>query len=316
MDSTQIAITNISDNDTADAEVRAQVRAAMSASGMPARAVAKAMGIAPSTLSEWLNGNYKADGAALAEKARGWLQDRSSASSRDSDFVETPTASRILSVLMYAKGASDMAVVYGGPGVGKTRTCRHFAESYPNVWIATMTPASATVVPALEEIAEAVGLRDIGGGARKLSRAIRSKVKGAPGGLIIIDEAQHLSIAAIEELRAIHDATGVGVALVGNEVVYARLTGGTRAAHFAQIFSRLGMRLPIRRPEAGDVAALAARWGVQEPGAIGLLQAVAAKPGALRAATKLMRLAAASSAGGPITTAQLRSAIAHLGAEV
>src|ERR1035437_1267786 len=51
------------------------------------------------------------------------------------------------------------------------------------------------------------------------------------GGLLVIDEAQHLSVAALDQIRSIHDATDLGIALVGNQQVYARLTGGNRAAY-------------------------------------------------------------------------------------
>jgi hypothetical protein len=34
------------------------------------------------------------------------------------------------------------------------------------------------------------------------------------------------------------DQAGIGIALLGNETVYARLEGGTRAAQYAQLFIR------------------------------------------------------------------------------
>ena len=71
-------------------------------------------------------------------------------------------------------------------------------------------------------------------------------------GLLIVDEAQHLSLRALETLRALHDATGAGLALMGNAVVYARLTGGRRAAEFAQLFSRVGKRVRLTQVEEGD----------------------------------------------------------------
>jgi DNA transposition AAA+ family ATPase len=229
-------------------------------------------------------------------------------------FIETPTSEKIASALSYAQVYGDMVCIYGGAGVGKTRTIAHVARTYRNVFVASMTPASAGLVSALEVVAEAVGAPEVGGGARRLSRAIRAQLMVAPQALLIIDEAQHLSLSAIEELRSIHDATDCGLALVGNETVYTRLTGGSRAAHFAQIFSRIGMRLFVAAPQPGDVRALAASWGVKNADAVALLEQVAARPGALRGVHKAIR--SASRSKREVTVEALQRALATLGAEV
>ena len=50
---------------------------------------------------------------------------------------------------------------------------------------------------------------------------------------------------------------------MGNEAVYSRLSG-RRSAEFAQLYSRVGMGLQLRRTSAADVEALAGQWGVKE----------------------------------------------------
>lgn len=227
------------------------------------------------------------------------------------DFVETESSEQIGSALAYAQASGDMVCIHGGPGIGKTHTIRKFVAAYDNVWVATIRPATAAVVPALEEIALAVGLEECGGGARRIGRAIEARVRGLRG-IIILDEAQHLSMAAIEEVRSLHDATGVAIALVGNETVYARLTGRSRASHFAQLFSRLGLRLGIPHPTAKDVRQIAKRWSVDEKG-LDLLEQIASRPGALRAVVKVLRLAAKGSR--VITADHIHTACARLGME-
>ena len=66
-------------------------------------------------------------------------------------------------------------------------------------------------------------------------------------GLLILDEAQHLMLPALESLRSIHDATACGLVLMGNEAVYSRLSG-RRSAEFAHLFSRVGMVLKLENP--------------------------------------------------------------------
>ncbi len=305
---------------TVPTNARDRMRDAMRQTGLSQAAAAREIGISPSALNQWLQGKYAGANDEIENKVETWL----SARGRQNDaagampaiptFFRSPSSQKILDTLAYGQMAGDIVCIYGGPGVGKTVSLRQYRDTNPAVWIATMAPDSAPVVPALEEIAEAVGIRDAAGGARKIARAIRRRVEGTRG-LIIIDEAQHLSVPALEEMRSIHDATGVGLALVGNEAVYARLTGGTRASHFAQLFSRIGSRLFISRPTIGDVRALAAAWGVKGKAEMDLLQQMASKPGALRGVSKVLAHATMSGGGAEITVAALRHAWSNLGAQ-
>lgn len=227
-------------------------------------------------------------------------------------FVETKSAELVLSALAYAKANQDMVCVYGSPGVGKTRAIRHFAAAYEHVWVTTMTPSISTVVPALEEIAESVGLKEPTGGARRISHAIRRRVGGLPG-VLIIDEAQHLKTAALEEIRSLHDAAEIGIALVGNEAVYARITGGGRLATFAQLYSRIGMRVHLDGPHARDVRAIAGQHGIKDAAVLDILERAAQQPGALRLVGKIASLLKAKKT---VTADAARAACDLLGVEV
>ncbi|SLN47984.1 hypothetical protein PSA7680_02473 [Pseudoruegeria aquimaris] len=300
--------------------LRDRMRAQMNTDGLSQAAAAREIGISPSALNQWLQGKYAGNNDEVEARIENWLTARqrreaaSSAMPEPPEFFRSPSAEKVVNALSYAQMAGDIVCIYGNPGVGKTKSFRHYRDTNPSVWIATMSPDSAGLVPALEEVAEAIGLRDAGGGARRIARAIRRKIEGTRG-LLIIDEAQHLSTAALEELRiAIHDATGIGLVFAGNPEVYSRLTGGNRSMRFAQIFSRIGMRLFIPRPTVGDVKSLAAAWGVKGSPEIELLKEVAAEPGALRGASKVLALAAMAS-GGDITLAALRQARANLGGQ-
>jgi hypothetical protein len=195
-----------------------------------------------------------------------------------------------MAALGYAQMAGDMAVIYGGAGLGKTTAAREYARRYPSVWLATMHPACSGVAMALEEVAMALGVRDLPTGAAKTLRLIIQRVAGS-GGLIIVDEAQHLSAQALDALRTVHDATGVGMALMGNEMVFARLTGGNRAPYLDRLYSRIGKRVRLVEPMERDVRALADAFGITG-GALDMLERVARKAGALRTVVKVARLAA------------------------
>lgn len=279
--------------------LREEVRQLLTATAMSQAAAARDAAIAGSTFAAWLKGDYTGDNQRVARDVRRWLasrQERKKAAAvlpSRPGFVATPTAERILPVLQYAQAAPDISVIVGGAGVGKTTTLKQYHQQTPNTWLATMTPATAGVTPMLREICIEMGLPEKN--VAELGRAIERKAKGT-GGLIIIDEAQHLSRPALEQLRSIHDRAEIGIVLAGNPSVLGRLEGD-RKAEFAQLFSRIGMKLVLPKARMGDVAALLAAWGVVDKDETKLLQTIAGKPGALRGLTKCLALASMVAAG-------------------
>ncbi len=113
--------------------------------------------------------------------------------------MPTPTANRVLNALRYAQRMADISIVYGGAGLGKTLTARRYQEDNPNVWIATMTPSVISVTACLERVAYAVGVNGVPASASRAENAVISRVEGT-GGLIVIDEAQHLPVTCLDAL--------------------------------------------------------------------------------------------------------------------
>lgn len=302
--------------------VRQRVQQAMAAAGLTQKAIAKEVGYSDGAISQWLRGQYTGDVAELDRLAEQWLalqEQRSLAAGvlpTIPTWFEGPSAAAMMTVIAAAHITGDMACVYGGPGVGKTTTLKRYRDMQPRVWLATMAPHCNTPVPALQEIAEALGIREVSyTGARPLHRIIVRTVANT-GGCLLIDEAQHLGEKCLDQIRAIHDETGLAIVLAGNETVFSRLTGGSRAVQHAQLFSRIGGRKHLPKPAAGDVQAMAEAWGLSDPEIVAYLRAVASKPGALRGATKTLRLAAMNAGGvGQITLTHLQRAWANLGAD-
>jgi hypothetical protein len=307
----QLAIVDKTSADQAAGEILARVRAELERRGITQSQAAREMGVSPTTLTQLLGGTYPADPARQLERLARWLgmqeQARQQPQMPDAPaWVSTPTADRVLAALGYAQMAGDVAVIYGGAGLGKTTAVREYARRYPNVWIATVSPATAGVATSLEEVCLAVGMRDLPQGAARMSRAIIGRIADT-GGLLVIDEAQHLTVAALDAIRALHDATGVGLALVGNELVYARMTGGYRAAYLDRLYSRIGRRVRLARATREDVERVAGAFGVRN-GALKTLAAIGARPGALRAVVKTLRLAAMMAEGAAIDVTHIEAA--------
>ena len=290
--------------------MRDQVAAIMEAEDLSQADVARQTGIAPATFHAWYRGNYEGNNDRVATTVQVWLTSREEqkrAASRvpkPPSFIATPTAEEIHDALRYAQVMPEITVVAGGVGLGKTVSCRRYQVTNPNVWMATMDPSTSGVHGMLSELVDVMGVTEKS--ASKLARAIGRKIEGS-GGLIVIDEAQHLDTKALDQLRSLYDRYDVGIALVGNETVYARLEGEGRKAMFAQLFSRIGVRVTRARPRANDICRLIAAWNVTDKEMVRFLKAIAGKPGALRSMTKVLQVAKILSAG-----ADEEMSIAHL----
>lgn len=303
-------------------DLRTEVKALQAADPVLTQAeIARQSGIGNTRLNQWLKDRYPGDNATLEADVARWVdaykarQLESRSLPKAPEFVATPSSERVLAALNYAQIAGDIAVIYGGAGLGKTSSVEQYRRQSPNVWVATMSPCTAGAVPALEEVADALGI-EISNGAARLQRAIIKRMRGSMG-LLVVDEAQHLSVAALDAMRSLHDATGLGLALVGNETVYARMTGGNRAAYLDRLYSRIGKRVYLTRSTGGDIDALVDAWGVSVSGCRKLLKEIAVKPGGLRGLTKVLRLASmfAVAAGREMTCDDINAAWRDLGGE-
>lgn len=253
--------------------------------------IAKEVGLSGATISQWIKGSYNGDNAKIEGVLEAWLLDRETKQAMAAGMIDEPkyvalgVCEKIESTLAYSQIRGDIAVVYGPPGIGKTMTLREYQESHGNVWMATSHPNAKGVRQALLELAEEMGIRRVKTAAC-LSKRIIQRVRGAKG-LIIIDEAQHIGRSAMEELRYIHDASHTGLVLCGNETVYGRIAGD-RTEEFAQLFSRIGKRIRLGRPETADAITLAQAMGVTGKRELDKCVEISATPESLRGMVKVI----------------------------
>lgn len=280
--------------------------------------LAKRINIPHGTLSQFGTGSYAGDNQRIADAIYRFRQHLASQAQVAAEapirpsYFETETSRQLCNMLRFAQ-AGRVVVAAMGAGTSKTSSAEHYAACFPHVYLITLCPSSAGVANMQSEALAALGEPDAVGTPQKLSRRIRDKVKGK-GALMIFDEAQHASEKAIEEIRSWHDATGVGIALLGNVKVLQQLEGGSRAAAYAQLYSRVSLRLTRLVPTIGDVDAFADAWEIFDDAARLFLRRIGMLPGGLRGATFTVELAhmMARASGQMIGADHLQDAWAQL----
>lgn len=161
------------------------------------------------------------------------------------DYVETSISEDVYKLIRYCQMEKGMVVIHGDAGIGKTKGAEKFARENPtNTIYIQATPSSGTLNSVLKLLARALRIPETRS-KLDLIHDIRQKL-ATTSKIIIIDEAQHLKLAALEEIRTLSDPnsitgdTGTGIVLIGNTEVYNRMLGKGEA-RFAQLFSRVRM---------------------------------------------------------------------------
>ena len=101
--------------------------------------------------------------------------------------------------------------------------------------VITISPCFATMTGVNELLAEELHVQEKV--SRKIQKECIKKLKGT-NRVVIVDEAQHLTVRVINHLRCIADESGVGMAFIGNDEIYTKMHGSGQAA-YAQLFSRI-----------------------------------------------------------------------------
>lgn len=210
--------------------------------GKTQAAVARELGISESAISSFLSGNYTAPWT-ICEKvfALRQMNEKKKVAPKEPDFVPTTITKTVTNAIRYSHIQGKISVVYGDAGVGKTEAVKQYLKKDSLAVGITISPTYASITGVNELLAEQLGVRERV--ARKITREIIGKFRGS-GRVLIVDEAQHLTVRTLNHLRCISDESGVGLALIGNDEVYTKMKGSGRA-DFAQLFSRIGMRKQV-----------------------------------------------------------------------
>lgn len=163
-----------------------------------------------------------------------------------------------------------IGLCYGAPGVSKTLSARHYARwdliesARPGYFWRGEPPAAALPCRTVVYTAPVVGApskieRDVREGRQRLSLLVEDAVLALQGEngekarervtdyteLLVVDEADRLKLAGLEQVRDLYDRDGIGLILIGMPGLERRM------ARYPQLYSRVGF-VHHYRPLGGE----------------------------------------------------------------
>ncbi len=233
-------------------DIRTELQELMTKKNYSMAFISTATGISKSTISLWLNNTYKGDNAKIADKINNFIQlEKDRNDDEDIPVCDISILKYIFEIgkLCHTKG--KIGVCAGRAGLGKTVAVKEYVKQNLNA-ILIESDSGYTAKSLLLEIHKRLGLTGKGCCYDLMSEVV-NKLNNS-GRLLIIDEAENLPYRALEITRRIHDKTGVGVLLVGRNILFENLRGFNN--QYDQLYSRVKYHKFLDRLTIQDVTKL------------------------------------------------------------
>lgn len=250
-----------------------------------------AIGISSGAMSDLRKGKYKGDATQQFKKLYEYfdIKEKSKKLQVIRDYVPTTTSEIVKKHLELCQMRGRLSVISGDAGIGKTKAIMQYCKEKPNstTWI-TANPCMNTVKTVLKELCKRLNI-SFKTNNLEMYNGIISKL--SDGQIIIIDEAQHLSLKTIETLRGISDYfedrnQTLGICFVGNRTTMNNF-GGKEDAVFEQIVNRT-FQMPILSTELVQKSDIQMLFpALEEPKAFDFILKIARSRQAIRGAMNL-----------------------------
>ena len=228
------------------AEIRTALADFMRQSGKSQRQISRETGLSTSVISQFLNSSYAGDNEEVARAISQYLtisKMRLNAVSTTQFYPELRNTKDVLFTCFYAHQHNEIALVTGDAGAGKTTGLHHYTDTSTGVIFVTANACTTSATAVLGLICKELGQR-VPGRKAMLMDVLVEQLKGS-NRLIIIDEADHLSLDALQAVRNINDLAGVGIVLSGNDKIYRQMLAGRRSYEFDQLRTRIVVRKKV-----------------------------------------------------------------------
>jgi hypothetical protein len=230
----------------------AALRKYMDQKGASQTAIARACGLSPTVINQFLHGTYKGDAKWVTKAVEDFLfvEEEREGAVTSPEFVRTVQSEDVLTVLTMSLKHAFMGLVQARAGLGKTTTLREFVKQKSAAVMVTASTWNCSRGAIATLLGRAVR---VSSPYSNLTDAVeRIKDRLGSSSLIIIDEAQHLPRETLDGLRNIHDEAEVGLVLCGTLAVSARMSDKRVGVNYEQIASRIGVRRTLSEKVSRD----------------------------------------------------------------
>ncbi|ADU26099.1 AAA family ATPase [Ethanoligenens harbinense] len=256
---------------TYDVKLQARVEELIKQCGSQAKA-SRILGWSDGVISQYRRSDYERGRvdeveASLREYFR--LQDEAAAQAQRAEpfqpvldtYIPISVSEDIRKAIRFGQLKKGITILHGDAGIGKTMAAEKYLRDNPNTAVLiTVTPLTGTVGNVMKLICRALHIPE---GRSKLDMIIDLKERlYNTDKVLIIDEAQHLQVRALDEIRPLSEPhidgkKGIGIVLIGNSEIYDRMEG-RRQSCFAQLYSRkrLTRKYTTKQVTPEDIALL------------------------------------------------------------
>ena len=230
-------------------DIRAELRELMDSHNYSTAFVANATGLAKSTISMWLNGNYNGKNDKITDAMNNFIQrEKERSVENDLPFVDISIVKYVSEIGRLCHTQGKIGVCVGRAGLDKTVAVKKYTKDFQDS-ILIESDSGYTAKSLLKEIHRRLGLSGKGSVYDLMDEVVRKLNQS--GRLLIVDEAENLPYRALEITRRIHDKTGVGVLLIGRSILLENLKGYNN--QYDQLYSRVKYTKIIDRLLIQDV---------------------------------------------------------------
>lgn len=223
--------------------IRTEVQTYMGESGKSQKQIAREIAVSPAALSQFLDGIYTGDNAGIADKLQGWLAleaKRNTKKEHSQMSLDVENTKTVLFVCEYAHTKNDITLIFGDAGAGKTTALEYYRDKNAGVIMITANACTSSATAILKMLCNETG-RNISGRKDTIMNELVKYFKGT-NRLIIIDEADHLTLSALQAVRNLNDMAKVGIVLSGNNKIFLQMIGGAKSSEFQQLRTRITVR--------------------------------------------------------------------------
>ena len=236
-----------------DESLQERVREYMKNTGISQNKLAPRVGVSSASLSNYLRCKMEGSVEGIENRLREFLQQESEAAAAqvqaapyklDETYKPTSISEDVYQSIRYAQINRTLVMLHGDAGAGKTKAAVKYYRDNPQSTIYIRLDPSMSGLAGVGELLGAALDLPIVSSSKQMWQAIRARLRGT-NKVIIVDEAQLLQRAPMDELRILPDedevneVPGNGVVLIGNSELYERVKKGKITT---QAYTRIGLQ--------------------------------------------------------------------------